>query len=84
MPVWKHDCEECHYLGTLNIDDGREVIDFYVHLSRKTNGGSYIARTGSDGPSYLSSPIEMKDQCRGLLKVCSILAEDAVARRTFR
>jgi hypothetical protein len=46
-PQFKHDCEYCRFVGIL---DG---CDAYVC------GSAVVLRKGSDGPDYISMPLEM-------------------------
>jgi len=46
-PLHQHDCDCCHYLGT--VDD----TDLY-HCGQSGYGSTLIARYSSDGPDYLS------------------------------
>lgn len=51
-----HDCDGCVYLG--RSEDDRH--DLY-HCPR-CDGGSLVARYGSDGPAYASAPIEIVER----------------------
>lgn len=55
-PIYKHDCNECEYLGAfVPLDDEFCPVtkyDLYVHLREKTL--ELIARYGNNPPDYLS------------------------------
>jgi hypothetical protein len=51
-PPWQHDCDRCRYLGQ-TIGGGR-IVDLYVH--DESDPPTLIARFGSNGPDYLSTP----------------------------
>ena len=53
-PIFKHDCDECRYLGTTR--DAKQVFDWYVHKRDGVLGDDVIARYG-DEPSENVTPI---------------------------
>lgn len=77
-PHFKHDCDCCHFLGNYKDADTNEAMDLYVHTTGPCP--TVIARTGSDGPDYMSGlgfsygslePLvqaRMRAQAAGLLK----------------
>ncbi len=77
-PHFKHDCDCCHFLGNYKDADTNEAMDLYVHTTGSCP--TVIARTGSDGPDYMSGlgfsygslePLvqaRMRAQAAGLLK----------------
>jgi hypothetical protein len=56
MAIWKHDCLECRYLGTLTKPEGT-VIDLYIHESLSKD--TVLARLSDDPPDYLSCDIKI-------------------------
>ena len=52
MPQWTHDCDSCQFLGS------RDEYDIWF-CAGSLLGGSVIARYGSDGPDYLSMPVNI-------------------------
>lgn len=50
-PHWKHDCEECIFLGT--TIGGGQLVDLYVH------GDTLISRRSDEGADYFSAPREV-------------------------
>jgi len=55
-PVYKHDCEECIFLGNLSysgrwVPQGVISVDLYYHHGTIP---TFIARYGDDGPEYFS------------------------------
>lgn len=50
-PKWKHDCDQCTYLGSMHMHN--HTSDWYV-CSR-----TVLARRGDDGPDYWSMPTDM-------------------------
>ncbi len=58
MPVYKHNCSKCQYLGTFRIGTsrGNEVTDLYFH--RSDTEVTVVARN-SDEESEYSSGLEI-------------------------
>jgi len=53
-PLFKHDCDECKFYGTIMFDG----VNGDVWLHERNNGrASLIHRDGSDPPEYQSFPI---------------------------
>ena len=48
IPRFTHDCDSCQFKGQFG--------DFDVWFCARCDGGSWIARYGSDGPEYASYP----------------------------
>lgn len=46
-PFYKHDCDECEFIGTVNID---------IYRCPQNGIPTWIARYGSGGPQYTSHP----------------------------
>lgn len=61
MPQFKHDCERCEFLASINLPSwelnkmSEQTFDLY-HCPG-TLGGSVIARFGDDGPEYASGDV---------------------------
>lgn len=51
QPRYIHDCDNCLFLGC-----SKEFDAYWCQDSTSIAGGSVIARYGSEGPQYLSSP----------------------------
>lgn len=51
---FEHDCDNCKFFGQATYQD--KECDFYICTSVATNERSIIARYGSGGPEYSSSP----------------------------
>lgn len=61
-PYWEHDCEKCEFLGGMVLTSAR--FDLYVCAKHPENPDpmdSIIARYGSDGPDYHSTPPSLTD-----------------------
>ena len=58
-PYFVHDCDECIYLGSYNIEGDKR--DFYT--CGKQGYWTYIARHGSKGSEYLSYPSFVIKDC---------------------
>jgi len=56
-PQFEHDCESCIFLGRYDWNKfaKNKSYDLYIHLN-KDGLNSFIAREGSNGPDYISSP----------------------------
>lgn len=62
---YKHDCSDCRFLGTVQGPHPRMattipphvVYDLYV--CERADGGSVIARYGSEGSHYSSTPLSL-------------------------
>lgn len=53
MPVFKHDCENCIYLGSVHAAFS---YDFYYCPTDNMMGGSCIIREGDEPDNYQSFP----------------------------
>lgn len=61
---YKHDCEDCLALGTVEIDNIKNgqvnKTDTYdMYFCANCDGGTYIVRYGNDGPDYSSCPFKL-------------------------
>jgi hypothetical protein len=59
MSRFTHDCDACEYLGTVegpNVDGADEVARFDLYWCKRCDGGTAIARYGSEGFEYMSVP----------------------------
>jgi hypothetical protein len=73
MAIWKHDCLECRYLGSLVRSDVPPV-DFYVH-DMPFKGSTLIARMSDEGPDYVSADADLAPHHIGpLLSIAHTLA----------
>jgi hypothetical protein len=72
MPLYEHDCEDCHYLGSTTSDN--ENVDLYWHDEQPT----VIARWSSEGSDYLSGLVylEHPGYLTGALREGYLLARD--------
>ncbi len=79
-PQYEHDCEECTFLGQVNIVKLGDHFDLYVHKYPEHMSGrnhdSFIARFGDAGHEYKSVPDidSITKQLDGPLAVARILA----------
>jgi hypothetical protein len=58
-PMYEHDCDDCIFLGRADgreLYNGVEVVDLY-YCPNSWEHGSYVMRTGNDGPEYQSGPL---------------------------
>ena len=62
-PRFQHDCEQCVFLGTVNINTA--FADIYFHKSK--DDVTIIARTDDEGSEYCSSPLEWVSPLNPLL-----------------
>lgn len=71
-PNYKHDCNECIYLGS------NELTDFYFHINNITEKShtSLIARYSSKPSDYFSMPL---NTCKDLLEAEEIEADSVFA-----
>lgn len=51
MARYTHDCDSCVYLG--------EHLEYDLYYCPHCDGGTVLARYGSDGPSYASTMISL-------------------------
>jgi hypothetical protein len=72
-PSFTHDCEKCVYIGTTI---GSNLQDWY--FCRGCDGGTLIARYGSDGPDYWSSPVCMIQSPRSSYQDKVVLSEQRI------
>lgn len=55
-----HDCDACIFLGNFATVSGTVTRKYDVYVCPTAMGGpEVIARFGSDGPAYISRPLEM-------------------------
>lgn len=53
MPKWKHDCDNCRFLG--QTIGRHQLVDLYVcEWPQSKRPASLIARFSDDGPDYVS------------------------------
>jgi len=52
-PLYEHDCERCKFVMTNYSNVLRQPFDVYENCE---TSGTYLFRTGNDGPEYFSSP----------------------------
>lgn len=58
-PVHLHDCRKCQHLATVrDVEEDNAWVDIYQCKSGAL-GPSIVARWGSQGPQYTSSPASM-------------------------
>ena len=53
-PRYLHDCKDCVYIGTVEINT--EIADIYFH--KYDNGVTIIARKSSHPENYIAAPVE--------------------------
>lgn len=59
-PNWKHDCDQCEYLGFLvRHDSYGEVLSPEHDVYLDCGGGTLIIRFGSEGNEYESFPVDI-------------------------
>lgn len=73
-PVFKHDCDHCEFLGTIEIEHNAMIVDLYACLHERREGpqGSIIARYGNAPDQNISHCVH-----RGMIRTTSIWAQVA-------
>ncbi len=58
-PVFKHDCDHCEFLGTIEIEHNGMTVDLYACLHDRRDGpdGSILARYGDEPNEYISHSV---------------------------
>lgn len=62
---YKHDCDDCKYLGTVEGPHPRLALPnpvkvaYDLHFCQRCDGGSVIARYSNEPSNYVSSPLSM-------------------------
>ena len=57
-PIFKHDCDECIFLGRYVKSDGR-CYDLYFHVRETLGMSESLGRYGDDGPDYISEYVSV-------------------------
>jgi len=80
-PTFKHDCEQCRFLGTLRIPNPINLKDstwdlYACYSTHSGNLNTVLARFGNDGPDYISGLPGAKAGIFPLNIILSILDEE--------
>ncbi len=69
-PLFKHDCDECTYLGS-ELLDGKKY-DLYIHV--REGYVEYLARYSSIDMEYICTPSHC-DSHNPIIRICQLLYE---------
>jgi len=58
-PQFEHDCDNCKFLGTYEINWGYKNYDLYVCITGSNT--NFVARYGNDGWEYMACGIKRLD-----------------------
>lgn len=56
VPVYKHDCDACRFLGRVTFETFRGEETFDLYTCAKSGYRTFIYRYGDDAPDYSSCP----------------------------
>lgn len=57
VPQFKHDCDECRFLGRFADDRSPQPKEYDLYVcDKQLMGRTFVARFADDGPAYISGP----------------------------